>query len=96
MTDKKSKAKKKKQNYFYLDEKAKQFDFSDFVRITAYQHGLVLHFGKLQPDSDEFGIYQSILLPFSVADSLSTIIRHQLDRMVEQGFLTKFDEEGKK
>lgn len=84
----KSKQKPKKaDNYFYLDESAKDYEFSDFVRVSSCPNGLIFYFGKWFPDKKKFGLSQSILLPFNVSISLEKIIGGQIKELQEMGAL---------
>jgi len=76
-----------KDNFFYLDSSAKDYSFSDFVRVSSCPTGLIFYFGKWYPDKKQFGIYESILLPFNVAMSLQKIIVNHIDKLKKMGLL---------
>jgi len=84
--------------FYYLSESVKDYNFADFVRINSFHRGMILSFGKMQPDERKFSIFQEILLPFEVADSLSKIIKKNMDELIEKGALKKIspEEEGGK
>ena len=88
-TQKGNKNKAKEPNYYYLDESVKQHEFSDFVRFSSFPHGMILYFGRFQPDEGKFAIFKSILLPFDVAESMSTIIARHIEKLQEEGILAK-------
>lgn len=88
------KAKDREPNYFYVDDEAKQYEFSDFVRVSSFPHGMILYFGKYQPEEKKFGLFGSIVLPFDVAKSLSRLISDQIDQLKAEGLIVT--EEGDK
>lgn len=79
--------KEKEPEFYYLNEAVKDYGYSDYVRITSFKRGVLLSFGKMQPDESKFSIFQEILLPFEIAISLSKIIKRQTDKMIEEGIL---------
>jgi len=81
------------EDYFFLNDEAKDYKFSDYVRISSYPHGMILYFGKYQPDQNKFGIFEGILIPFDVAGSLVTIINNHISNLVDKGLLEKKDSE---
>lgn len=96
MKEKKGKKKNmsnKSPAYFFINDQAKQYEFSDFVRIASTPHGMILYFGRFDPEKKEFGIYQSIILPHRVANSLSEIITGHFSELIERGLITKVSEE---
>ena len=76
-----------KDDFFFVDNAAKEYKFSNFVRVTSYQHGMVLYFGKWFPTDEKMGVFDGILLPFDVAARLGEIIKKQMDDLVQRGIL---------
>jgi len=74
--------------WYYLNDSAKDYGFSDWVQVTSFPHGMILRFGKFLPEEKKFGVFQSIALPFDVANSLLEIISQQF-RMLEEKGLSK-------
>ena len=75
--------------YFYINDEAKQTEFADYVRISSYQHGIILRFGRLDIDEKKFGIFRSILLPYPVVGSMNEILTKQIDKLIADGLLIK-------
>lgn len=78
-------SKKAQPKISYLDESVKDYDFSDYVKITSMPRGMILSFGKWIPENKEYCLFHEVLLPFEVAESLSNIIQRQLKELVESG-----------
>ena len=85
----KTKPKAKNESLFYLSEDAKNWDFSDYVRVTSNPRGMKLSFGKFISEDNRFGIFKEITIPFDVAESLMQIIQKQLEDLLKQGLLQK-------
>jgi len=81
---------------FYLSEEAKNWDFSDYVRVTSGPRGMVLSFGKFIRENRKYGIFKEIILPYDVMESLIKIMRDQFDQLIEQGMLKKIEDKGEK
>jgi len=93
-----NKAKKEKETFsneeetkefYYLSESVKDYTYSDYVRVRSFPRGMILSFGKSQPDESRFSIFHEVLLPFEVAMSLSEIIKRQVDSLIKDGLLEK-------
>lgn len=80
------KTERSEDNFFYVDSRAAQFEFSDYVRASSTPHGLVLSFGRFNFEQNKFGLFQSILLPFDVAGALDQIIQTQLKELLDKGY----------
>ncbi len=81
---------------FYLNEEAKNWDFSDYVRVTSGPRGMVLSFGKFIREDEKYGIFKEIILPYDVVESLNKIIKQQFDKLIEDGSLKRIeDKKGK-
>lgn len=74
-------------NYFYFDEKVKDFIYSDFVRINSSQRGMLFSFGKVHPELDKVVIINEVLLPLDVAFSLKRIIEDHIGKYVKEGVI---------
>jgi hypothetical protein len=81
---------------FYLNEEAKNWDFSDYVRVTASPRGMVLSFGKFIREDQKYGIFKEIILPYDVADSLIRIVQKQFNQLIDDGLLKEMDDSGDK
>jgi hypothetical protein len=80
-------------DYFFVDEKAKQYDFADLVRIIPTPNGMILRFARFDPEVKKFGIYYSVILPYPVVDSLSGILKDRIDELEKKGLLVKSEPE---
>jgi hypothetical protein len=89
MKSKNKTKKEQEEKYFYINDEAKEMEFSDFVRISSYPHGLILRFGRYHVDEKAFGIFRSIILPFPVAGAMSGIVKEQLEDLVNRGLVIK-------
>ena len=78
---------------YFLNDEAEDYKFSDYVRISSYPHGMILYFGKFQPDKNKYGIFEGILIPYDVAGSLVDIIKNHISKLVDKGLLEKKDSE---
>ena len=84
----------------YINETVRDYSFSNFVRLTTNQTGMLFSFGKIHPKESKILIFDEILLPFEVAESLSRIIRDQFEKLQKQGLVELIpakhvDEKGK-
>lgn len=77
----------KEKNYIYLDEKVKDFLYSDFVRVNSGPRGVLLALGKGHPESDKFVIFSEVLLPLDVAFRLKDILTKHFDEMTKKGLI---------
>jgi hypothetical protein len=84
-----------KKNDFYLNEKAKEWEYSDYVRLTPGPRGMVLSFGKFIRENNKYGIFKEILLPYDVADALSNVIKQQFENLIEKGLIEKIESKDK-
>jgi hypothetical protein len=75
----------------YTEDSVKDYDFSNFVKVTAFQWGLLFSFGKIHPSTPEVLKSKEILLPFDVAAALSQIIQNHLKELEEKGLIQKKD-----
>lgn len=73
--------------YCYLDDRVKDYAFSEFVKLRSGPRGMLLSFGKGHPELGKQVIFQEILLPYEVAASLSDIIAAQLDQLKAAGLI---------
>lgn len=80
---------------FYLNEKAKEWDFSDYVRVTAGPRGMILSFGKFIREDKKYGIFSEILLPYDVVDALTKVIKQQFENLIEKGLIEKIESKDK-
>ncbi|MCX6827029.1 MAG: hypothetical protein NTV06_07180 [candidate division Zixibacteria bacterium] len=88
--------KEQTENYRYLDEKVKNFEFADWVRVQCNPLGMLFSFGKSHPEKQEFIIFSEILLPIHTAHSLQQIIMKQLEELQKKGFIKiEIKDEGK-
>jgi len=71
----------------YLNEAVKNYEFSDWVKVSSSQIGMLFSFGKSHPEKKEFIIFLEVLLPFPIAHSFSQIIIKQLSELQEKGYL---------
>lgn len=78
---------KKEGPHTYTDETVKNYSFSDYVKVRSNPRGMLFSFGKIHPDSDKFIIFQEILLPFDIANSLQKIIDDQFKKLSEAGLI---------
>lgn len=78
---------------FFVDESAQDYKFADYVRVSSYPHGMVLYFGKWYPEQKKFGLFEGVILPFNVANSLKKIIDNQIADLIKKGLLETRDEE---
>jgi len=70
----------------YIDPSVQDYSFSDFVRITSFPQGILFSFAKRHPSQPTTPlIFKEILLPFDVADRLSTIVQGQLKKLEKDG-----------
>jgi len=71
----------------YSTESVVDYSFSNFVRVTANQSGMLLSFGKIHPQAGKIIVFDEILLPFEVALSLSKIIQNQFENLKKDGLI---------
>jgi hypothetical protein len=90
-TEKKESAIKENKD-FYLTNDAKNWDYSDYVKVSTSPRGMILSFGKFVLADKKFGIFKEILIPYEVAESLSGIIKAQFDKLIEDGAIKKITE----
>ena len=76
---------KKELSLVYDDESVKDFEYSDYARVSTSARGALLSFGKSHPDSDAITIRREILLPLDVAFALGEILSAQRKKLEESG-----------
>lgn len=76
-------------DYAYLDESVKNHEYSDWIRVRAGGMGVLLSFGKIRPDNEKKTIFQEILVPLHVANSLRDILTKQMTELQEKGYLRR-------
>jgi len=85
-----------KKKDFYFNNEAKNWEFSDYVRLGAGPRGMMLSFGKFVQEDKKYGIFKEILLPYDVAESLSRVIQEQFKKLLKDGLIEKVEKKKKK
>jgi len=86
---------KQEKRYVYLDEKVKDFLFSDVVHVRSGIRGMLFSFGKTHPENEKFTIIKEFLLPLDVAFNLMDIMKKQFIEL-EKKAVIQTEERAKK
>jgi|WetSurMetagenome_2_1015567.scaffolds.fasta_scaffold652783_2 hypothetical protein len=86
-----SKKPEKSEAFFYINDNVMDYNFSDFVKVHTYQRGMLFSFGKWCPEKGKFALFNEILIPYEVADSLGKLILKSIQDLTDKG-LIRFEE----
>ncbi|MBD3401654.1 hypothetical protein GF420_02065 [candidate division GN15 bacterium] len=85
------KSKTQSNQSYYLNPEVKNHEFASFVRSTTTPHGVILGFGKWDVEHEKFALFQEILLPYDVADSLQGILDRQIAQLIDSGKIERIE-----
>jgi hypothetical protein len=75
------------EGFTYVDDQVKDYEYSDFVSVTASVRGMFLSFGKNHPQGGKPIVFQETLIPLDVAHNLAQIMLRALESLKSAGVI---------